>query len=63
MQRRSASVRWPTPTAPISMQPAMEAKLITAKFFMERMLPQAGTHLARIKTGSDTMMAMPIEAF
>ncbi|HWG07090.1 MAG TPA: acyl-CoA dehydrogenase C-terminal domain-containing protein [Beijerinckiaceae bacterium] len=43
--------------------PTMQAKLITAKFFMERMLPQAGTHLARIKAGSDTMMAMPIEAF
>ena len=44
-------------------RPAMQAKLITAKFYMERMLPQAGTHLARLKTGSDTMMAMPAEAF
>jgi alkylation response protein AidB-like acyl-CoA dehydrogenase len=44
-------------------RPAMQAKLLTAKFFMERMLPQTATHLARIKTGADTMMALPIEAF
>ena len=44
-------------------QPAMQAKLLTAKFFMERMLPQTATHLARIKTGADTMMALPAEAF
>jgi hypothetical protein len=44
-------------------RPAMRAKLVTAKFFMERMLPQAGTHLARIKTGADTMMSLPAEAF
>jgi len=44
-------------------RPAMQAKLLTAKFFMERMLPQTATHLARIKTGADTMMALPAEAF
>ena len=44
-------------------RPAMQAKLLTAKFFMERMLPQTATHLARIKSGADTMMALPVEAF
>ncbi len=41
----------------------MDAKLITAKFFMERMLPETGAHLARISTGADTLMAMPADMF
>jgi alkylation response protein AidB-like acyl-CoA dehydrogenase len=44
-------------------EPAMRAKLLTAKFFMERMLPQTALHLARIKSGADTMMALSVEAF
>ena len=44
-------------------RPAMQAKLLTAKFFMERMLPHTATHLACIKSGADTMMALPAEAF
>jgi len=41
----------------------MRAKLTTARFFMERMLPETGAHLARIQSGADTMMSMPAEAF
>ena len=41
----------------------MKAKLVTGKFFMERMLPECATHLKRIQTGADTMMALPAEAF
>jgi hypothetical protein len=41
----------------------MNAKLVTGKFFMERVLPETGTHLKRIITGADTMMALPAEAF
>ena len=41
----------------------MKAKLITGKFFMERVLPEHATHLKRIQTGADTMMALPAEAF
>ncbi|HEY8566996.1 MAG TPA: acyl-CoA dehydrogenase C-terminal domain-containing protein [Beijerinckiaceae bacterium] len=41
----------------------MDAKLLTGRFFMERMLPETGAHLARISSGADTMMAMPAEAF
>jgi acyl-CoA dehydrogenase len=41
----------------------MDAKLLTGRFFMERMLPEAGTLLARVAAGSDTMMALPAEAF
>ncbi len=41
----------------------MNAKLVTARFFMERMLPETGAHLARIQAGAASMMEMPAEAF
>ena len=40
-----------------------ENKLVTARFFMERVMPETGAHLARISTGADTMMTLPAEAF
>jgi len=39
------------------------AKLTTGRFFAERMLPAATTHLARIKAGAASTMALPAEAF
>ena len=41
----------------------MTTKLVTGRFFMERMLPATATHLARIKTGGATTMELPAEAF
>jgi acyl-CoA dehydrogenase len=41
----------------------MDAKLLTGRFFMERMMPETGVRLARITSGADTTMAMPVEAF
>ncbi len=38
-------------------------KLITARYFFERVLPETTAHLAKLKTGADTMMALPAEAF
>jgi acyl-CoA dehydrogenase len=43
--------------------PALDAKLILAKFFSERMLPETATHLARLSSGASTLMALPAEAF
>ena len=43
--------------------PAMKAKLVTARFFMERMLPETATHLARIQSGAASTMELPDEAF
>jgi alkylation response protein AidB-like acyl-CoA dehydrogenase len=43
--------------------PAMRAKLVTARFFMERMLPATATHLARIQAGAASTMELPDEAF
>jgi acyl-CoA dehydrogenase len=42
---------------------AMEARLMTGRFFMERMLPETQLQLARITAGGDTLMAMPAEYF
>ena len=41
----------------------MEAKLVLGRFFAERMLPETGLRLARIKAGAETTMALPAEAF
>lgn len=40
-----------------------DSKLVTARFFMERVMPETSAHLARISSGADAMMALPAEAF
>ncbi|WP_137046212.1 acyl-CoA dehydrogenase C-terminal domain-containing protein [Pseudolabrys sp. FHR47] len=39
------------------------AKLVTARFFMERMMPETATRLARIQAGAVSTMELPAEAF
>jgi len=41
----------------------LDAKLTLAKFFNERMLPEAGAHLAKLSAGSASLMALPAAAF
>jgi alkylation response protein AidB-like acyl-CoA dehydrogenase len=43
--------------------PYLTSKLVTGRFFMERMLPETSLHLARIESGSATTMELPAEAF
>lgn len=40
-----------------------QAKLTTARFFMERLMPETGMRLARVSAGSATTMALAAEAF
>ncbi|MBX8825836.1 acyl-CoA dehydrogenase C-terminal domain-containing protein [Ochrobactrum sp. SFR4] len=40
-----------------------EAKLVTARFYMERIMPETQLRLARIQTGAVTMMTLPEDAF
>ncbi|MBS0248185.1 MAG: acyl-CoA dehydrogenase C-terminal domain-containing protein [Proteobacteria bacterium] len=40
-----------------------QAKLVTARFFMERMMPETATRLARIQAGAASTMELPAEAF
>ncbi|HKG76169.1 MAG TPA: acyl-CoA dehydrogenase C-terminal domain-containing protein [Beijerinckiaceae bacterium] len=41
----------------------MDAKLVTGRFFMERMLPETGARLASISSGAEAVMALPAEMF
>jgi len=41
----------------------LTTKLVTGRFFMERMLPETSVHLARIQSGCATTMELAAEAF
>ncbi|MBY8820987.1 acyl-CoA dehydrogenase C-terminal domain-containing protein [Sphingomonas colocasiae] len=41
----------------------MEAKLVTARFFAERIMPDAGALRRKIEGGAESVMALPVEAF
>jgi acyl-CoA dehydrogenase len=41
----------------------MTQRLTTGRFYMERVLPATTAHLARIKAGAASTMALPLEAF
>jgi len=38
-------------------------KLATARYFFDRVLPDATSHLAKVKTGATSVMALPADAF
>jgi len=40
-----------------------EAKLVTARFYAERILPDAGVFRRQIEGGAEALMALPAEAF
>ena len=40
-----------------------ENKLLTGRFFLERILPDRKANLAKLKTGAGALMALPAEAF
>ena len=44
-------------------KPFYEAKLVTARHFAQRSLPEVGALRRQIEAGADTVMALPIEAF
>src|SRR5882757_3947715 len=41
----------------------LSTKLVTGRFFMERVLPETAAHLARIQSGSATTMELAADAF
>ena len=43
--------------------PIYASKQVCAKYFVERWLPLADAHLARVESGADTMMALDADAF
>ena len=42
---------------------ALDAKLVLARFFNERMMPETAAHLARLQAGAGSIMELPMEAF
>ncbi|WP_114950787.1 acyl-CoA dehydrogenase C-terminal domain-containing protein [Sphingosinicella terrae] len=40
-----------------------EAKLVTARFYAQRILPEAGAERRKLEAGSEALMALPAEAF
>ena len=40
-----------------------ENKLVTAKYYMDRIMPEAGAHQVRIQSGCDSMMELAAEQF
>ena len=43
--------------------PIYAEKLTIGRYYMERILPETGGHLAKLKTGAELLMALPAEAF
>jgi hypothetical protein len=41
----------------------LKNKLVTARFYMERIMPETALRKARIETGADTMMEVGADAF
>ncbi len=46
-----------------STDPYYATKLQTGRYFVERILPDAGAHLKKLKSGAEVLMQMPAEAF
>ena len=43
--------------------PIYAEKLTVGRYYMERILPETASHLAKLKTGAELMMALPADAF
>jgi len=43
--------------------PFYDTKVQTGRYFMDRILPETAAHLAKVKAGADTMMALDADAF
>ncbi len=43
--------------------PFFERKVTVGRYYIERVLPETTSHLAKLKTGADLMMKLPAEAF
>ena len=43
--------------------PFWASKLAVGRFFLARVLPETQVHLVRLKSGAETVMALPAEAF
>jgi hypothetical protein len=44
-------------------EPFYETKLVTGRYFVERLLPDGAAHLAKVKTGAAPVMALHADDF
>ena len=44
-------------------EPYYEQKLVTGRYFVERLLPDGAAHLAKVKTGAAPLMDLEVDAF
>jgi alkylation response protein AidB-like acyl-CoA dehydrogenase len=63
MWARSAKAALAALAAGASDKDFYETKLATGRYYMARQLPMTATHLARIQSGAEPVMALPAEAF
>ena len=63
MSLRIAKAAAERKTAEPAEAAVMDAKLVAARFFMERLLPETATRLARVTAGADAVMALPADMF
>lgn len=43
--------------------PFLAQKVAVGRYYIARILPETASHLAKLKTGAELMMALPAEAF
>jgi len=43
--------------------PYYDTKIATGRYFIARITPDAGAHLAKLKSGAEPVMALAVEAF
>jgi len=63
MWARMAKVAEEKLTAGEGNKAYLEAKLVTARYYFERIMPESAAHLGRIQSGADSMMALNADAF
>jgi len=61
--RMVEAARRARPAANGDMAQFLDAKLTTARFFVQRILPETAALLTRIEAGAASMMELPVEAF
>jgi hypothetical protein len=44
-------------------EPIYREKLTVGRYYIARVLPETSSRLAKLKTGAETLMALPAEAF
>jgi alkylation response protein AidB-like acyl-CoA dehydrogenase len=50
-------------TAGGATDPIYATKVTVGRYYIERILPETSSHLAKVKTGAELMMALPADAF